>query len=605
MFKKYQLVILFALLLVTFIGVNITVSLLFAPAVLDTTPNGQYSLRDKTRSWLKNNKSNIYMRLYVSDNYKKYASDVLRLLEQYKSASEGKISIKIIDTKPLTAAEAEAVKLGIQEIENKNYIGLVVSDERGNFATIPYLNPLRMFYLEHDISRLLSRLNNKNKKTIGVLSSEIKLTATESALDYTTDWPFLDILRNDYNIKSIRNRVPYVSDDIDVLLIVNPKYLPEETVYAIDQYLMRGGNILMFLDPVSEVAIAEKQYKPAFTSLEKFLKNLGVEYDYTKVVADRKNNRMITKSDGTKTFYPFWINIEDNKNDLIVGLKTILLNSSGYLKLSPQNGLSTQILLSTSQNSGIGKTKNVVFGSVNESINDITNVSDNLSVGVLLKGKFSSAYIAPIYENELYLTGKYAYQSIRLSDGKVAIVADSDLLNSKLWNANSDSDQKWYDAVPYSNNFDFIEVLVDYLSDSNLLSVEPIYTLYNTKSLDVEFMNWVKKKYSYDTIKLEKDILDIKDQQNKLAEQIKKKEVIMSVSVMQNMQNLEKKRIDLAYELKQKQKKQEYILSLAWLVFVTINILLPLLFLLLVVFIYKHNCKKLQIKAERIVNECR
>ena len=89
------------------------------------------------------------------------------------------------------------------------------------------------------------------------------------------------------------------------------------------------------------------------------------------------------------------------------------------------------------------------------------------------------------------------------------------------------------------------------------------------------------------------------------SKQIKKKEVIMSVSVMQNMQNLEKKRIDLAYELKQKQKKQEYILSLAWLVFVTINILLPLLFLLLVVFIYKHNCKKLQIKAERIVNECR
>lgn len=605
MLKKYQLVILSILMLLSFVAINIAVSLFFAPVVLDTTPDAKYSLSDKTKKWLKNNKSNIYMRLYVSGGYKEYARDVLRLLEQYRSSSAGKISIKTIDVKPLSAAESEAIKLGVQEIGNKNYIGLVVSDEEGNFVTIPYLNPLRKSYMEHDISRLLSRVGNKYKKTIGVLNSEIKLTATESALDYTTDWPFLDILRYDYNIKSIKSNVPYISNDIDLLMIVNPKYLSGDTVYAIDQYLMRGGNILVFLDPVSEVAIAEKKYRPSATSLEKFLKNLGVEYDYTKVVADRENNRIITKADNSQVSYPFWINIENINNDLIKGLKTVLLNSSGYLKLSPQNGLSTQILLSSSENSGVGKTESVVFGSINESINDIKNSSDNLPVGVLLEGKFKSIYNAPLYESKLYLAGEYAYRSIMLSKGKVAVIADSDLLNSKLWNSNLLPNQNWYDVVPYSNNFDFTEVLVDYLSNSNLLSVAPRYTFYNTKSLDLKFMDLVKKKYANTLMKLKKDISDIEDQQNKLMEQIKKQEVIMSIPVAQNMQNMEKKKIDLNNELKQLQQEQENMYNVVLVVFVIGNLLLPLLFLLLVIFIYKQNCKKLQLNAERIVNECK
>ncbi|MBR6663826.1 MAG: GldG family protein, partial [Alphaproteobacteria bacterium] len=338
MFKKYQLIILSVLALISFIGINIAVSLMFASFVIDTTPDDKYSLGEKTKVWLEGNESNIYMRLYTSGNNKEYARDVLRLLEQYRVNSDGRISIKTIDVEPLSAAEAEATKLGVKEVGNKNYIGLVVSDEEGDFASIPYLNPLRKDYLEHDITRLLSRLNNKDKKTIGVLSSEIKLTATESALDYTTDWPFLDILRNDYNISSVKNRVAYIKNDIDLLLVVNPKNLPEDTVYAIDQYLMRGGNVLIFLDPVSEVAIAEKKYGLSATSLERFLAGFGIKYDYTKIAADMKSDRMITKADNTKVSYPFWINVNfgEQSHNLFNALNTVLLNSAGYLKVFPQ-----------------------------------------------------------------------------------------------------------------------------------------------------------------------------------------------------------------------------------------------------------------------------
>lgn len=607
MFKKYQLIILSVLALISFIGINIAVSLMFASFVIDTTPDDKYSLGEKTKVWLEGNESNIYMRLYTSGNNKEYARDVLRLLEQYRVNSDGRISIKTIDVEPLSAAEAEATKLGVKEVGNKNYIGLVVSDEEGDFASITYLNPLRKDYLEHDITRLLSRLNNKDKKTIGVLSSEIKLTATESALDYTTDWPFLDILRNDYNISSVKNRVAYIKNDIDLLLVVNPKNLPEDTVYAIDQYLMRGGNVLMFLDPVSEVAIAEKKYGLSATSLERFLAGFGIKYDYTKIAADMKSDRMITKADNTKVNYPFWINVNfgEQSHNLFNALNTVLLNSAGYLKVFPQNGLSTQVLLSTSDKSGVAKTKNVVFGSVNESINDIADMQEKLPLGILIEGKFTSLFTAPLYKNELYLAGEYAYQSIRLSRGKLAVIADSDILNSKLWNANLVSDQNWYDVVPYTNNFDFVEILVDYLSESNLLSVAPKYTFYNSESLDAKFMSLVKEKYAHDETYLEKEISSIEEQQKKLVDQIRRQEIIMSVPVAQNMQNMEKRKIDLNNQKEKIQQKQENLYNTFGAMFIVINLLLPVLFLLVVVFVYKQNSKKIQIKAERIANECK
>ena len=607
MFKKYQLIILSVLALISFIGINIAVSLMFASFVIDTTPDDKYSLGEKTKVWLEGNESNIYMRLYTSGNNKEYARDVLRLLEQYRVNSDGRISIKTIDVEPLSAAEAEATKLGVKEVGNKNYIGLVVSDEEGDFASIPYLNPLRKDYLEHDITRLLSRLNNKDKKTIGVLSSEIKLTATESALDYTTDWPFLDILRNDYNISSVKNRVAYIKNDIDLLLVVNPKNLPEDTVYAIDQYLMRGGNVLIFLDPVSEVAIAEKKYGLSATSLERFLAGFGIKYDYTKIAADMKSDRMITKADNTKVSYPFWINVNfgEQSHNLFNALNTVLLNSAGYLKVFPQNGLSTQVLLSTSDKGGTAKTKKVVFGSVNESINNITGMQEKLPLGILVEGKFTSLFTAPLYKNELYLAGEYAYQSIRLSRGKLAVIADSDILNSKLWNANLVSDQNWYDVVPYTNNFDFVEILIDYLSESNLLSVAPKYTFYNSESLDAKFMSLVKEKYAHDETYLEKEISSIEEQQKKLVDQIRRQEIIMSVPVAQNMQNMEKRKIDLNNQKEKIQQKQENLYNTLGAMFIVINLLLPVLFLLVVVFVYKQNSKKIQIKAERIANECK
>ena len=229
MLKKSQFIIFLISILVSFIALNITISLLAGSLTLDTSADLRYSLSSQTKKWLKQNSQNIYMRLYLSHDvyqnphFKEYSKDVLRLLEQYQQNSNQLISIKTIELTPFSPSIAEAQKLGVRNDGKTSVLALVLSDEDGNFVTIPYLDYRRRAYLEHDIGRAISKLNHYTKPIVGIMASENKIISTGDSLDYTTNWPFAEALRQDYELRYIASDVAFIPQDIDVLLIANPK----------------------------------------------------------------------------------------------------------------------------------------------------------------------------------------------------------------------------------------------------------------------------------------------------------------------------------------------------------------------------------------------
>lgn len=66
------------------------------------------------------------------------------------------------------------------------------------------------------------------------------------------DWTFVKLLRQDYNIYEISGNTPQIPLDINTLIVVSTRKFSSVGLYAIDQFLLRGGNLLVMVDPFSE-----------------------------------------------------------------------------------------------------------------------------------------------------------------------------------------------------------------------------------------------------------------------------------------------------------------------------------------------------------------
>src|SRR5690349_24548752 len=66
-------------------------------------------------------------------------------------------------------------------------------------------------------------------------------------------WVFVSELKRDFDVKQVEMTVDQIPSDIKVLVVVHPKGITDKTQYAIDQFVLRGGKLVAFLDPYSLV----------------------------------------------------------------------------------------------------------------------------------------------------------------------------------------------------------------------------------------------------------------------------------------------------------------------------------------------------------------
>ena len=301
--------------------VVIAVALVLAVAVIsllpgwriDLTEDNLYTLSDGTRNIVTSLEHPIELMFFYSDSaiedlpqIRTYGTRVQELLREIVIASNGRLSMSVVDPEPFSEDEDLATQYGIQAVPVTQggqaiYFGLVVIQndvDGGNpFAlpvleTMPLIRPDQEQFLEYEFLKLITRVDNPDLSVVGLLT-ELDIDGGFNPVmgQATPQWMVMDFIRQLYAVRRIDIAADDIDEDIDILMIVHPQDLSQQMLYAIDQHVMRGGKTIVFLDPSADSMVTRSPQGnliPAVMSsdLPGLLAAWGVAYASDKVLTD-------------------------------------------------------------------------------------------------------------------------------------------------------------------------------------------------------------------------------------------------------------------------------------------------------------------------------
>ncbi|MBN1818250.1 MAG: GldG family protein [Sedimentisphaerales bacterium] len=255
--------------IITFAAISVSQNLI-PRAKIDITEQKLYTLADGTKTILQRLNQSITIKLYYTKTAAMNAGDQIRffnnyyfyvraLLEEYAAASN-KVKLEIIDPRPYTDQEQEALRYGLKRFnineEEGFFFGLVVQTQFGATKTIEFFSPDRQQFVEYDISYLIETATTREKKRLGVLSSLPVMGESDWMMRMRQmqnqqgeqKWGIIEHLQQKFDVQTVETDVDEIKD-IDILLVIHPKELSEKTQFAIDQYVLKGGRAIFFVDP--------------------------------------------------------------------------------------------------------------------------------------------------------------------------------------------------------------------------------------------------------------------------------------------------------------------------------------------------------------------
>lgn len=293
------------ILIIAFSGISICQNI-GGRLKVDVTEQGLYTLSDGSRAILGRLNQPIRAKLFYARTaamkapdqiqyFNTYYEFVRALLEEYVAASDGMVQLEIIDPRPFSDDEEQAIRHGIQRFpitqEESFFFGLVVQTQFGVDKVIPFFSPDRHNFVEYDVSSLIDSAITRQKKRIGIMSSLPVMG--QDASDYMVQmmrmqgqqpdppWTIVEQLRAQYDVREVPTDVHDIND-VDILLVIHPKDLPERTQFAIDQFILRGGRTVLLVDPH---CIADRPQRSPMqmtvqtqhSSLDRLLRTWGLE----------------------------------------------------------------------------------------------------------------------------------------------------------------------------------------------------------------------------------------------------------------------------------------------------------------------------------------
>ena len=250
-------------LAVLFVAVMLLVNVAFRGARMDLTQNHLYTLSDGTKKIIGSIDEPINLYLYFSDKgtqdlpqLRTYYTRVREMLEEIASRSGGKIKLELIDPLPFSEDEDRAASFGLQSVPvgasgEKVFFGLAGTNSTNGQSTIPFFNPEKESFLEYDVAKLVNELSVAKKPAIGLITSlPISPGFDPATRQMREAWAIYQQWAQLFEIKPLAaDKLAAIDKDINVLVIVHPKQLSDDAQYAIDQFVLRGGHLLVFVDP--------------------------------------------------------------------------------------------------------------------------------------------------------------------------------------------------------------------------------------------------------------------------------------------------------------------------------------------------------------------
>jgi len=402
-----------ALILIAFNFITSTVK-----TRVDLTKEKAYTLSAGTRAILAKLDTPVKVRFYCTQAesstpdtvyLKGYAKRVEDLLTEYKQAARGKLTIEKYDPQPDSDAEDSARLDGIQAETLRNgdrfYMGLAVSivDEK---QAIPFLDPNKERLLEYDLSRAISRVITPEKPVVGIMSAMPVFGMPSNPMmarmgqQGQQPWVIVNELKNDFTVKRVAMDVDTIESDIKVLLVIHPREISEKAQYAIDQFVLRGGKLLAFLDPLPMVDAREQNQMlgsipNSGSSLDKLLKAWGISFETSKVVADLNFKMQIGGRNGQPQEAPAVLSVTPdgiNRDDIVTSqIDNLWLPYAGAFTGTPVAGLKETVLLKSTTESQLvdGFMANLSGANV---LKEFKPSGTSYKLAIRLTGKFKTAF---------------------------------------------------------------------------------------------------------------------------------------------------------------------------------------------------------------------
>ncbi|MFV0626359.1 MAG: Gldg family protein [Alphaproteobacteria bacterium] len=583
----------FSVVFLIFCFVSVFFSLALGKYKADMTSNQEYKLSDTTREIVKELPNKVEVKLFVSEQisdfypeYAEYVDFVMNRLFAYERLSKGKIKINVRAVKNYSISEREAKENKLSSFITPNgetiiYFGAVFMDYEGNSFVIPNFTEARKDLLESDVSRILYKFSHKEAKKIAWIDAS-------GENDFSD---IKDFLEGDYQVTEISSRVTQISPYFDTVIVANFQDSSIFLTYALDQYLMSGGKILLFADNLNEY---QTDMKDLSSYALEFLKNINLKFSETKVVVDESLASPVTIDDikGNKRIIDDVLDINlrasniNQENAITKGLGLINFVSPSLITVTDKNDkLEIQSLLQTSETAG-SINAGVAKATVSEYVGSYYDKDNQrYSLAYLLEGEGSSIF-------EKNILGASGYQAndvlpfikVSVKPFKVVAVADTGVLKLKGYSLQGDEFSRYLVSEP-NDNLRFVMRSVDYLAgNEQLLGLDNRLQLRNYQSLDVKISKQVKVKEISELENLRKEIY-ANDFQIK---RIHKENQELSLAKTKDVEALN--RINIS--LKEKLKMLEYQLNSkinAELSFIILfwTVVYPLCFILLLFFLMK------------------
>ena len=494
---------------------------------IDLTEDRLYSLSEGTLNILSNLNEPIELMFFYSDSatedvpqLRTYGNRVQELLREIVIASEGNLSLRVIDPEPFSEDEDLATQYGVRAVPVTQggegvYFGLVaakgdadVPDLLRATETMPLIRPDQEEFLEYEFMKIITQVNNPERTIIGLVTQlDIDGGFDPMTGQGTQQWMIMDLIRQLYDVRRIDISSDSIEEDVDILMVVHPQGLSDRFLYAIDQHILRGGDVLLFLDPSADSMVGRSPQGnliPAGMSSELpgLMEAWGLEFDNSKVLTDNQLALRVMMGQGQRAVpHLGMLGVQRNflaEEDIITNrLETINLSSAGAISRSNEGSLSFEPLIVSSSEAML------MDRSFVESVTDPNVLFDEFEsedrsfvIAARLSGLIETAFpegqppipeaeeenspddvdgevsVASDAVNELEVVnaeGEMLHLNASLEPTNIVVFADSDLLTDRLW---VQVTQFFGQRIPqpFANNGDLVINAMDNLSGGADLS---------------------------------------------------------------------------------------------------------------------------------------
>lgn len=453
---------------VLFIAVNIISQTLLSSARIDVTEGQVFTLSQETIPVFQDIQEPIIVRVYFSQTLAEasprhgvYVQRVRDLLNQYSALSGGMLQVQYFDPEPFSDVEDRAVGFGLQavplgDIGEVGYFGLAATNSTDDQEVIPFFNLEREAFIEYDLTKLVYTLSNPDQPKIGLITTlpvDGGMTPGMGGMGGTPTppWQIMEQMRDFFEVERLDATLDEIPEDVDVLVLAQPKGLTETAAYTIDQWVLAGGQAMVFVDPNFESGNTPPGAPDGgdLENTKRLIQAWGVALDEGVVAGDiQAAVRVNTAAGGRPVIsdYPAWMNLQAdalNQDDAITGdLKTLTIATAGVLTPVEDSGLDVRPLIQTGTDSmKIDSEKVVGLPDVVAMFREFDPSGERLLLAARISGTAKSAFPegapvtgeSPIMDEDEAATVPAAHIAEAVNPIQVIVVSDADMLADRFW----------------------------------------------------------------------------------------------------------------------------------------------------------------------------